>query len=75
MSLPQLPQDKANHVILGLLAFMAAGWVNPLYGLAAAVLVGAAKEAWDATGRGCVEFKDFLATVAGGAAGFVCNQL
>lgn len=75
MNLPQLPQDKANHVIYGLLIFMAGAVFNPGIGLAATVIAGAAKEAIDATGRGNVEFKDFLATVAGGVLGFCCNQI
>ena len=45
------------------------------YIIAAAVAAGAAKEAYDATGRGCVEWQDFAATVAGGAAGFFCTFL
>ena len=71
--LPQLPQDKANHVLYGLLIFGVVGLYSPLAGLIAAVVAAAAKEAWDATGRGHVEFLDFLATSAGGAAGFYCS--
>lgn len=73
MMLPQLPQDKANHVLYGLLIFGVVGLYSPLAGLIAAVVAAAAKEAWDATGRGHVEFLDFLATSAGGAAGFYCS--
>lgn len=75
MMLPQLPQDKANHVLYGLLIFGVVGLYSPLAGLIAAVVAAAAKEAWDATGRGHVEFLDFLATSAGGAAGFYCTYL
>lgn len=75
MMLPQLPQDKANHALYGLLIFGVVGLYSPLAGLIASVVAAAAKEAWDATGRGHVEFLDFLATSAGGAAGFYCTYL
>lgn len=70
---PQLPQDKANHFLYGVLMFCAIGWYDPLISLFVTVAAGAAKELYDSTGRGRVEFKDFLATAAGGVAGFVCT--
>lgn len=74
--LPQLPQDKANHVLYGLAAYLlAAAIAGPIAGLVFAALAGAAKEAYDATGRGHVEALDFLATTAGGAAGMVCAYI
>lgn len=75
MMLPQLPRDKANHALYGLLIFGVVGLYSPLARLIASVVAAAAKEAWDATGRGHVEFLDFLATFAGGAAGFYCTYL
>ena len=76
MSIPQLPQDKANHFIFGVLAYIpAAAFFGPVAGLVTAVVVGAAKELHDSQGHGCVEFYDFLATALGGAAGFLCNHL
>ncbi len=75
MPIPQLPPDKAGHLIAGLLVYCVAGLVSPVAGLAAAAIVGAAKEAYDATGRGHVEFLDFVATAAGGAIGFYCTHL
>ena len=75
MSLPQLPQDKANHLAYGLAIFCIVGLVSPIAGLAAAVIAGALKEAYDSTGRGNVEFLDFVATAAGGAIGFYCTFL
>ena len=75
MTLPQLPADKSNHLIYGLVIFCVVGLYSPLAGLVASVVAAAVKEAWDATGRGHVEFLDFLATSAGGAAGFYCTYL
>ena len=75
MNIPQLPPDKAGHLIAGLVVFCIFGLFSPTVGLAAAVFVGAAKEAWDSTGRGNVEVLDFLATAAGGAVGFYCTYI
>jgi hypothetical protein len=86
MMLPQLPQDKANHFIYGLLIFGVVSLYSPLAGLIAAVVAAAAKEASDAyinykatgsvfQGPHGFEFLDFLATSAGGAAGFYCSYL
>ena len=75
MNIPQLPPDKAGHLIAGLVVFCIFGLFSPIIGLCAAVVVGAAKEAGDSTGRGNVEVFDFLATVAGGAIGFYCTYL
>ena len=73
--LPQMPQDKANHFVYGLLLFSVAGLYDPLAGLGAVLVAAAAKEAWDSIGGGHVEFLDFLSTFAGGAAGFFCAHL
>jgi hypothetical protein len=86
MTLPQLPQDKANHFIYGLLIFGVVGLYSPLAGLIAAVVAAAAKEASDAyinyratgsvfKGPHGFELWDFLATSAGGASGFYCTYL
>jgi uncharacterized membrane protein len=75
MTLPQLPHDKAMHVLYGLACFCVFALISPLVGLVAAIVVGAAKEAWDSTGRGNVEILDFVATAAGGLLGFYCTFL
>lgn len=76
MTLPQMPQDKANHLVYGLVIFAIAALVlSPLYALCLTVAAGAAKEALDATGRGQVELLDFVATSAGGGIGFYCTFL
>lgn len=59
--------DKIAHALLGC---SAAALASP-FGLGAMVVapivVGALKEAYDATGRGNVEWLDFVYTVSGGA--------
>jgi hypothetical protein len=75
MKLPQIPADKASHVLYGMLIFCVFGLFSPIIGLCAAVVVGAAKEAYDSTGRGNVEFMDFVATACGGLFGFFCTYL
>ncbi len=75
MAIPQLPADKAAHLIAGLVIYCLLAWASPTAGLAACVIAGALKEAWDSTGRGHVEFLDFVATVAGGGIGFYCTLI
>ncbi len=64
-----IAKDKRLHFAAGAFSSLAVIAVtgNPLWGLAAAAIVGAAKEAYDATGKGRVEFMDFAATALGGA--------
>lgn len=67
-----IARDKALHAIGGAVIALAAGALaTPMVGLMAAVAVGAAKEAWDASGRGTVDLMDFVATAGGGVAGYV----
>ena len=75
MNIPQLPADKAGHLIAGLVVFCIFGLFSPVIGLCAAVVVGAAKEYWDSKGHGQVEFLDFAATAGGGILGFYCTYL
>jgi len=64
-------QDKANHVALGLVSYGACigvgevfyiDYLNSKTCVLAAVGVGIAKEAYDATGHGNVEWDDFTST-------------
>jgi len=74
MNIPQLPADKASHLIMGLLVFICVAFAfTPIWGLAAATAAGALKEYWDSKGNDCVEAWDFAATVAGGLLGFICT--
>ena len=71
MNLPQLPQDKANHLIYGLLIFIL---VHFFFGVVAGLLAGTvaavAKEVYDkVSGKGNPELLDALATIAGAVLG------
>jgi|OpeIllAssembly_1097287.scaffolds.fasta_scaffold484268_2 hypothetical protein len=73
--LPQLPQDKANHFVYGLVIFIAVGFAfGAVAGLVAAIVAGGAKEIYDlVSGKGHSEGADFLATALGGVFGFLCS--
>lgn len=74
MGPPVIANDKLLHFLAGgMIAGIAAPLalvfgINPAFAcLGASAASGAAKEAYDATGRGQVEFADFAWTVMGGA--------
>jgi hypothetical protein len=73
--MPQLPQDKANHFIYGLAIFLVVGFaIDAVAGVGAAALFGAAKEVYDRVSKkGCPDAMDFVATAAGGVAGYLCT--
>ena len=73
--MPQLPQDKANHFIYGLAIFLVVGFaIDAVAGLTAAALIGAIKEVYDQKSKtGCPDAMDFVATAAGGVAGYLCT--
>jgi hypothetical protein len=53
-----IPKDQRNRKLYAFLG-----------GLGASVVIGVGKEYWDSLGHGQVEFKDALATIAGGVSG------
>jgi len=62
--------DKALHMIAGLIISLVLGWLyGPLMGLAVAIVAGIVKELWDYMGHGTSDFGDALATAEGGVAG------
>ena len=69
-----MADDKKKHLIAGfiisMMTFSIFNIVAPEFAanaaFASAMLAGAAKEAYDMTGRGHVELLDFIATTAGG---------
>lgn len=64
-----MQRDKVLHFAAGAVISSATyALTGSLWGaVLAAALAGAAKEAYDATGRGTVDLWDFIATVAGAA--------
>lgn len=70
-----LPEDKANHFIAGLFIFFLFGVLaHPIAGLAASIMAGFFKEIKDRLSKnGTPDLLDFIATVAGGLAGYVCS--
>ena len=65
--------DKAYHMIAGLIIALLMGWLthDALVGLAFAVCAGCVKEIWDYFGHGTSELNDIIATAQGGAVGLV----
>lgn len=58
--------DKQAHFFAGAaIAATTALYLDPLYGLAAGTLAGAAKELYDRAGYGTPDLKDFIATALG----------
>jgi len=77
-NLPQLPQDKANHLVYGLLMFMVmTSFIGALAAVVAVAIIGALKEIIHdkLMGKGTPDFWDFAATAAGGILGFICTFL
>lgn len=67
-----IPIDKQAHALGGAVISLALGYVFPIYvGIAAAVVAGALKEAYDKLhpDTHTVDVWDFIATSAGGLAG------
>lgn len=66
-----IPLDKQAHFLAGTtICLSLALFVSPIIGLFAAGMLGLAKEAFDATGRGTPDIWDFVATALGGVAAF-----
>ncbi len=72
----KIPQDKKLHFGAGLVISLLYGYLmNPLTGIATAVLAGIAKECYDYVDYGEFDFMDCLATWVGGVAGYIVALL
>jgi len=60
-----LQRDKLKHLTIGLLVSCAVCVLSEslFWTWAVTITVAALKEAWDATGRGHVEYRDFISTI------------
>ncbi len=68
MKLPQLPQDKANHLAYGAALACTGAFVSPIVGAALCAGFGIGKEIYDRVSkRGEPSVQDVIATLAGGA--------
>jgi hypothetical protein len=67
MNLPQLPQDKANHVVYGTVIYaIAAPFLGPLVSLIPVALVAIGKEVYDYKSKtGTPDALDAVATIVG----------
>ncbi len=64
-----MAEDKKLHMLCGLLISLLIGLDNPIYGLFAGVVAGAAKEVYDYLDYGLFDKYDMLATWAGALIG------
>jgi hypothetical protein len=71
--LNKLPHDKALHFIVGVLIYAAAHFISPVVGMIAVAVAAVGKEVYDYMNRDkhTPDLWDAVATVLGGAAGFV----
>lgn len=71
MSMPMMDQDKANHFIWGLAIFSFGFILNIWAGIILCAVIAAVKELYHDKylGKGTPDYKDFLATLAGGLSG------
>lgn len=75
--LPLIPQDKANHVIYGMIIYYLVQFsLTPYAALATVAVFAVAKEVYDwASKRGTPEFLDIMATVLGALPLFILETL
>ncbi len=65
-------KDKRDHLMIGFsVAVIGSILFAPITGLLLAILAGVLKEVWDFSGRGTVEYADFIYTVIGGVTALV----
>lgn len=75
LTLPLIPADKANHIVYGIIIYMAFGAFFAVFNLSftpivPVILIGALKELYDTTHKEhTADARDFICTVLGG---FIC---
>lgn len=74
--LNDLPDDKAKHLIVGVLVYAIAHFVSPIVGLAAVVVAAVGKEIYDWFHKEShtPDVWDAIATIAGGVLGWICGR-
>lgn len=73
--LRNVPADKQEHFIVGLIAYMALHFVNIAVGLIVVAVLAIGKEVYDwfHRDRHTPDVWDAVATMAGGVAGYICG--
>lgn len=59
-----IPKDKLLHSFYGVLIYLVAALVSPMFGVIAVVVIAVAKEAYDEIKYGGFDWVDIVATVA-----------
>ena len=59
-----IPKDKLLHSFYGVLIYLVAALVSPMFGIIAVVVIAIAKEVSDEIRYGGFDWKDIVATVA-----------
>ncbi len=59
-----IPKDKLLHSFYGILIYVVASLVSPMFGIIAVVVIAIAKEIYDEFIYGGFDWKDIIATVA-----------
>lgn len=75
MKILSLPHDKALHIIVGVLVYAVAHFVNPSVGMAAVVVAAVGKEVYDYMHKDkhTPDVWDAIATIGGGVIAFICG--
>jgi hypothetical protein len=58
-----IPEDKANHLIYGLLIYFLASLLYPSLALLIVIIIALLKEVYDNYGNGTSDWKDFMFTI------------
>ena len=59
-----IPKDKLLHIFYGVLIYLVAALVSPMFGVIAVVVIAVAKEVYDEIKYGGFDWVDIIATVA-----------
>lgn len=59
-----IPKDKLLHSFYGVLIYLVAALVNPMFGIIAVIVIAIAKEVYDEIKYGGFDWVDIVATVA-----------
>ena len=63
----RLPKDKLQHLAVGAIIGVSSIWIGVTYAMILAAAAGIGKEIYDRFDHGKPDFRDVIATIAGGA--------